>query len=119
MATPNISLRIPAALLALIDARAAAANMSRSEVILDALDAAFSELIPEPAPRLKPAKAKTPKPIAHPAPADRPAAARAALETAEARTGVRARLDTSAVPVLGQGKRPAYQRARDRRPAGK
>lgn len=118
MAAPIVNLRVPAALLALIDAKATAAGSSRSAVILDILADALMGGEPEPAraaPKVKRAAKPPAKPMAAPT-ADKVTAAREALAKAEARTGApRAKLDTSAVPVFGGGKRAAYQK----RPAGK
>lgn len=117
MAAPIVNMRVPPALLALIEAKASRLNMSRTEVILDVLHEAFAGFADEaePAPRKAPKPKAAPKSIQRPAPADKPGAARAALQNAESRTGAMpARLDTSMVAVHDGRKRPAYQRGAKR-----
>lgn len=106
MATSPVPVRIPSALLALIDAQVSRDGTSRTAVILDALGARFmGESEAEPA---RPMARAAPRVAKAPAPAD----PRAALAQAESRVGVRtvARLDTSMVEPFMGGKRPAYQK---------
>lgn len=110
MATKTRSIRAPEALWRLLDSSAKASgetpNALAARLMAEGLGAAA-----EPEARQAPKPKAAPKSIQHPAPEDKAAAARAALQSAESRTGVvPARLDTSMVPVMARGKRPAYQR---------
>lgn len=121
MASPRLSIRTKPAVLAALDDRAKRLGATRSEVaeaiLEEALIGLTSEAAPVPrkvAPKVR-ATAPPSKGRAHPAPEAKPAAAREALAQVETRVGVKSRLDMSSVPFVGQGKRPAYQRARDKR----
>lgn len=96
MASKVVPVRIPDAMLAAIDRKVAEDQGTRTDVIIDAVQAYLLDFKREPAPATAAPKAER---------------AKAALASAEARQGVsKARLDTSSVPVFGGGKRPAYQR---------
>jgi len=105
-----VPIRIPPALLALIDDKVARDKSNRSAVIIDALAGVFMGHDSEPE---RPApKVRAPKPQV-------PADPRAALAQAESRVGVQparvaALLNTSMVPVYDGSKRPAYQKGQQK-----
>lgn len=101
MASQQLAFRAKPPLVAAIDAAAERNGISRSEEMLNTLEDHYLGHAPEQRPAERaPAAASAPK-------IDR---ARAALAQAETRQGVKARLDTSMVPVHDGSKRPAYQR---------
>lgn len=116
MASTVVSIRVPAAILRLVDAAAAArGGLSRSDVILDTLADGLGGHKAEPPP------APPPKPPRMPAAAKPPGsneAARAALSSAESRVGVApagagrgaAAMEAAGVMVYRGEKRPAYQK---------
>lgn len=87
MASPQVTLRIPPALLALIDAECDRRGISRTDVILDALADQLGKVQPEPAPRSP--QPRTPPPgakvasVPKPAAPERVQAAKVALAKAE------------------------------------
>jgi hypothetical protein len=117
MAAP-ISFRLPPALRALLDAKAAAAGMNRTDFLVAMVTEALTGLAPgDPPPDAaapdpeREAPSKPPaKAVRRVAPAVKPKAARQALAEAEARTGVGSFMDS--LPVGNT--RPPMQRARDR-----
>lgn len=98
---PQVNVRFPSAMLARLDAACAARNQTRSEYVLDAVQAML-DADDEPA-SVKTGAAKssaTPK----------VAAAREALKVAEAKTGVRSVMDS--VPMLGTFTRGPMQKSK-------
>lgn len=114
MAAQQVNMRIRADVLAQIDAAAAEAGASRTDIIMDAILAYLSGHEPEAAPAPRSPTPTSPRRSATTV-APKVDRARTALVAAEARQGVaptRAapRLDTSMVAVHDGSKRPAYQK---------
>lgn len=124
MASPTVTIRVPPALLALVDAEAERTGGSRSDVILAALQAQLGGFQAEtpaapqkPAPKSGGAQAQAPRKPAAEAPAGvaKLATARAALAEAEARTGagkgrMAVAMERAGVMVWNGEKRPTYQK---------
>lgn len=121
MATTTKTLRGSPALWALLESQAKREGVTANALAVTILERGLGAVADEPAPVPRKAAPKVratappSKGRAHPVPAAKPAAAREALAQVETRVGVKSRLDMSSVPFVGQGKRPAYQRARDKR----